>query len=131
MDETSETTSLRAVDRNLYVILTLALALGAGGWIAEVAGAPELNNAAMLGAGLAWVVQAASFWKLAGAILNGRSAMGPWAGGMAARGGGLLLLWLFAGQYGDGGRVVAVAYGLTLLVFLLLEALVLWRGSTR
>ena len=124
-------TSLRAADRNLYVILTLALALGTGGWIADVAGAPERTNAARLGAVVAWAVQAGSFWILAGAILEGRSAMGPWAAGMAARGGGLLLLWLFAGQYEDGGRVVAVAYGLTLLVFLLLEALVLWRGSTR
>ncbi|MEE9208369.1 MAG: hypothetical protein V3U67_08365 [Gemmatimonadota bacterium] len=124
-------TSLRAADRNLYVVSTLALSLGSGFVIANVAGAPGAIGAATLGAVVAWVVQAASFWKLAGAMLEGRSAMGPWAGGMAARGGGLLLVWLLAGRYGEGGRVVAVAYGLTLLVFLLLEAWVLWRGSTR
>ncbi|MEN8143816.1 MAG: hypothetical protein ABFS14_02595 [Gemmatimonadota bacterium] len=96
-----------------------------------MAGAPGLSGAATLGALLAWAVQAASFWKLAGAITAGRNVMGAWAGGMAARGGGLLLLWLLSGRYGDSGRVVALAYGLTLLVFLLLEAAVLWRGSTR
>ena len=124
-------TTLRAVDRNLYIISTLALAIGSGFLIAAVVDVRGALGAAMLGAVVAWVVQAASFWKLAGAMIEGRSAMGPWVGGMAARGGGLLLLWLAAGQYGGGGRVVALAYGLTLLVFLLLEAVVLWRGSTR
>jgi len=75
---------------------------------------------------LAWVVQTAAFWRLDRALVAGRDATRTWLGGIAARFGGLV----FAAGLALGGVTsddVPVAYGVGMLVLLLMEAVWLAR----
>ena len=102
-----------------YLWVTLALAAG-GVTAAIVGGHPAVPVA--IGAGIAWTVQAASFWLLATGLERGESIMRVWAAGMATRFGTGILVWGLAMLAGAPTRALMIAYGMALVVFLLLEA---------
>ena len=108
-----------ALRRDAYV----AIAAGIAGvaWAAAVSGGASAGDVA-LGLGLAWAVQAASFWPLAGALAAGRPALTAWVGGMSARVGGLAMLWAASALAGGRGRTVVLAYAFALVAYLMLEA---------
>ena len=101
--------------------LWVSLALAAAGSVAAIVG----GNAALpvvLGAGAAWVVQAASFWLLAGGLERGDRITGVWITGMTGRIGAGILVWGVAALAGAPTQVLMISYGMALVVFLLLEA---------
>lgn len=102
-----------------YVWVTLALA--AAGVIAAIAGGHPAVSVA-IGAGVAWGVQAGSFWLLASGLERGESITRVWAAGMVARLGIGILVWGLAMLAGSPTRALMIAYGMALVVFLLLEA---------
>ena len=102
-----------------YLWVTLALA--AGGVIAAIVGGHPAAQVA-IGAGTAWGVQAGSFWLLATGLERGESITRVWAAGMAARFGVGILVWGLAVLVGTPTRALMIAYGMALVVFLLLEA---------
>ncbi|MEJ2547985.1 MAG: hypothetical protein P8125_09230 [Gemmatimonadota bacterium] len=110
--------------RAAYAATTGLMAV-AGALAAVAAGIPAPGVAA--GLSMAWAVQAASFWPLAGALEAGRPATNAWIAGMAARFGGLALLWAFAALTGRG-RDAVLAYAFAIVTYLLLEAV--WLALT-
>ena len=104
--------------RLAYVATTTLLAVAGG--VAAVAGGADREQVAA-GLALAVAVQAASFWPLATALEKGRPATVAWVAGMAARVGGLMLLWALSALAGLG-REVVLAYAFALVAFLMLEA---------
>lgn len=102
-----------------YLWATLALA-AAGVIAAIIGGRPAL--AVAIGVGIAWTVQAGSFWLLATGLERGESITRVWAAGMAARFGIGILVWVLAILAGTPTRALMIAYGMALVVFLLLEA---------
>ncbi|MBT8462784.1 MAG: hypothetical protein KJO44_09725 [Gemmatimonadetes bacterium] len=105
--------------RSGYLWLTLALAAG-GVVAASVGGHPAMPVVA--GVGIAWIVQAVSFWHLAAGLESGERITSVWVTGMASRFGIGVLVWGLATLAGAPVRVVMIGYGLALVVFLLLEA---------
>ncbi len=79
-----------------------------------------------MGIALAWVVQAVAFWRLEVAFDDGRNATAAWLGGMAARLAALIAVGS-ASFIGVVDTAVVVAYGVTMVVLLLLEAGWLFR----
>ena len=122
----NEPTGLKTVDtrRAAYIGVTGLLALAAG-TAAIAAGIPTAGVVA--GLVLAWAIQAASFWPLAGALEAGRPATNAWVAGMAARFGGLASLWALSALAGRG-RTVLLAYAFAVVTYLLLEAV--WLALT-
>jgi hypothetical protein len=108
----------RNAHRAGYLTATAMLAV-AGGALAVSGGARA--DAVAAGLALAWSVQAASFWPLAGALEAGRPATSAWVAGMAARFGGLAALWALAGLAGLN-REIVLSYAFALVTFLILEA---------
>lgn len=109
--------------------LTVTLGLAVGGWWIVLVGS-ELNATLVgTGVGIAWAIQAVSFWVLVSALERGGSAVGPWIAGMAGRAAGLVALWLLAVGVGLSGIELVVPYALALLAFLLLEAVWLAVGT--
>ena len=102
-----------------YLAVTLGLAV-IGTAAAAAGGHPVIAVAA--GCGVAWVVQAGAFWLLAGVLQEGGPVARIWIAGIAARLGVGVLVWLLVGLAGAPTRELMVAYGLALVVFLLLEA---------
>jgi hypothetical protein len=109
---------VRQTHRAAYLALTGVVA-AVGGTAATIGGADAKSM--IVGLLLAWAVQAASFWPLAGALEAGRPIVVPWVAGMAARFGGLAVLWAVSALAGRGSEVV-LAYAFSLVTFLLLEA---------
>jgi hypothetical protein len=107
------------LNRAGYLWATLALA-GAASVAAIIGGYPALP--VVLGAGTAWIVQAVSFWLLAGGLASGDPVTRIWVTGIAGRFGIGILVWALAALAGAPTRVLMVAYGMALVVFLLLEA---------
>jgi hypothetical protein len=107
------------VSRVAYLIVTLLLAVT--GTTAAVVGGRQAVPLAV-GVFVAWIVQAASFWVLAGGLAAGRGVMAPWIGGIAARLGVGVVLWTVALLARVPTRELMVGYGLALVAFLLLEA---------
>ena len=105
--------------RTGYLWVTLALAVG-GVAAAIVGGHPAVPVA--IGAGIAWTVQAGSYWLLATGLERGESITRVWAVGMATRFGTGILVWGLAMLAGAPTRALMIAYGMALVVFLLLEA---------
>ena len=101
-----------------YVAFTGVVAVAGG--VAATIGGVDASSVAV-GLAFAWVVQAASFWPLAGALEAERPVAVPWAAGMGARIGGLAALWAFTALSGRG-REAVLAYAFALVTFLLLEA---------
>jgi hypothetical protein len=93
---------------------------GAGSAAAIVGGYAALP--VLLGAGTAWFVQAVSFWLLAGGLASGDPVTRVWITGMAGRFGTGILVWVLAALAGAPTRTLMIAYGMALVVFLLLEA---------
>lgn len=110
--------------RVAYVVTTILLAV-AGGFAAVAGGADRGQVAA--GLAMAVAIQTASFWPLATALEKGRPATVAWVAGMAARFGGLMLLWALA-ELAGLGREVVLAYAFALVTFLMLEAV--WLALT-
>ncbi len=110
--------------RVAYVAVTGLMAVVAGA-TAIASGVAASGIAA--GLALAWAVQAASFWPLAGALEAGRPATNAWVAGMAARFGGLAVLWGLSAMLGRGRNAV-LAYAFAMVTYLLLEAV--WLALT-
>lgn len=102
-----------------YLAVTLLLTVA--GTIAAVVGGHPVASVG-LGAGIAWGVQAASFWLLAGRLERGEAVMRVWIAGIASRFGSGVLVWLVAALAGAPTRELMIAYGLALAVFLIVEA---------
>jgi len=107
------------LNRAGYLGVTLAVA-GAASVAAITGGYPALP--VVLGAGTAWIVQAVSFWLLAGRLATGDPVTRIWITGIAGRFGTGILVWALAALAGAPTRVLMIAYGMALVVFLLLEA---------
>jgi hypothetical protein len=105
--------------RSGYLAVTLLLATG--GLAAAGVGGFDVFPVAV-GLGAAWVVQAISFWLLAGALERGEMVMRVWTAGIASRLGGMALLWVLARLAGGPTREPVIAYAFALVAFLLLEA---------
>lgn len=101
--------------------LAVTLALVAAGIVAAVAGGKPAWEVT-LGAGAAWVVQAISFWALAGGLAAGGPVARIWAAGIAGRFFAGVLLWALAAFAGAPTRALMIAYGMALVAFLLVEA---------
>jgi len=97
------------------------LALAVAGSVAAIVGG-HAAVPVVLGAGAAWIVQAASFWLLAGGLERGDRITRVWVTGIAGRFGAGILVWALAALAGAPTRVLMIAYGMALVVFLLLEA---------
>lgn len=111
--------------REGYLAVTAALgASGAATAFVVARGAPA---AVAAGIAAAWVLQAPSFWRLAGAIGRNEDATRDWLGGIGLRLGGLALLAAAGGGPAWPRRDLALAYVATLLAYLLMEAVWLFR----
>lgn len=106
-----------------YAIVTL---VGAGVAVALVGGPAERA----WGIWMAWVIQAAAFWRLDAALAGRRDATRAWVGGMAVRAGGLVVTGALA-MMDRASTDLPVAYGITMLVLLLAEAGWLARDLSR
>ena len=108
--------------RLVYALVTLALAAVA----AALAGGGERA----WGIGAAWGIQVAANGPLDRALVAGRKAMKPWLGGMALRGGGLIVA---AGLAWSGAATpdLPIAYAIAMLVLLWGEAIRLTRALRR
>lgn len=102
-----------------YLWVTLALSV-AGSMAAMAGGHRPLPVA--IGVGTAWLVQACSFWLLAGGLESAESIARVWVTGMASRFGVGVLVWGLATLAGAPTRAMMIAYGMALVLFLLLEA---------
>jgi len=99
-----------------YAAVTLVLT------VAAILGASFVGRReAMWGIGAAWGTQAVAFQRLMGALGAGRRATGAWLGGIGARFGMLALLGGIA-YVGGAGNDLPIAYGIAMLVLLLMEA---------
>ena len=107
------------MNRAGYLAVTLVLTV-AGTVAAAVGGHTALPVG--VGTGLAWCVQAASFWLLAGSLQRGEPVMRVWVAGIASRFGVGVVVWLLAALAGAPTRELMMAYGLALAVFLIVEA---------
>lgn len=111
---------MRTWSRTSYLAATAALtAAGATTAAARGWGSTE---AVVAGLGTAWLLQAPSFWRLAGRLARNEPAVRDWVGGMALRLGGLALIAVVDATTGLPGRDAAVAYVAALLAHLGLEA---------
>ncbi|MDX1579630.1 MAG: hypothetical protein R3266_14185 [Gemmatimonadota bacterium] len=108
-------------DRLGYVAVIALVGLAGGGAAAGVGPLPTTE--VVVGAGSAWVVQAATWWPLSGDLAAGRSATRSWIGGIAARLGGLAVLAVAAGPTGLERGTTLLAYAGAALTFLTLEAI--------
>ncbi len=105
--------------RGAYLLVTLLLCV-VGAVAAIVGGHPALS--VVTGAGVAWIVQAVSYWFLAGGLERGEAVMRMWVTGIAGRFGAGILLWVLAALAGAPTQVLMIAYGMALVAFVLLEA---------
>ena len=102
-----------------YLAVTLIVA-AAGTAASAIGGHPVLPVAT--GVSAAWIVQAVSFWALAGGLESGDRVMRVWMAGIAGRFGAGVLVWALAALAGAPTRALMIAYGMALVAFLLLEA---------
>jgi hypothetical protein len=107
------------VKRAGYLAVTLVVA-AAGTVATAIGGRPVLSVA--VGVSAAWIVQAVSFWVLAGGLERGDRITRVWLAGIAGRFGAGVLVWALAALAGAPTRELMIAYGMALVAFLLLEA---------
>lgn len=109
--------------------LALCAALAAAGW--ATASSAGVGDARSVGAGLglAWVLQAAAFWLLVRALERQERVVRVWVGGMGVRLGGLAVVAVAGGRGGWDRADMVLAYALALVLFLILEAVWLYRGA--
>ena len=108
--------------RNALAYGLVSLIVSTVGCAAAVSLGPGSGIAIALGVFSAWLIQVGSFWRRAEALGEGRPVLRTWVGGIAARGGGLVLAFGAGTLTRLEGGAVLLAYGGTLLVLLLLEA---------
>lgn len=125
--ELARTGAVSRAARGAYALTTLALA-AAGIAAAAAAGWGAPRNVA-IGALGAWFLQAVAFWCLAGALERREDATRTWVLGIGARFGGLVLAFV-ADLAAGAGHDLPLAFGVAILVFLLLEAVWLARRDT-
>ncbi len=101
------------------VLIAAALALAVGRWSLD-------GRSLAAGALAAWIVQVASFWRLVATLAAGRNALRVWISGIAARVGGLVVAAVAAAATSVGDEL-PLAYGVTLMILLLMEAVWLSR----
>ncbi len=77
------------------------------------------------------MIQAPAYWVLVGRLEGGLDATGPWLAGIGARFGGLALLAAGSWALGLPTGPVALAYGIAMLAFLILEAIWLAGSGPR
>lgn len=111
---------MRTWSRTSYLAATAVLTV-AGATTAAARGWGA-TGAVVAGLGTAWLLQAPSFWRLAGRLARNEPAVRDWVGGMALRLGGLALIAVVDATTGLPGRDAAVAYVAALLGYLGLEA---------
>jgi hypothetical protein len=75
-----------------------------------------------LGVGAAWAVQAISFWALARGLDAGEPVARIWIVGIAGRFFTGVAVWALSALAGAPTRALMIAYGMSLVAFLLLEA---------
>lgn len=116
---------MRPWSRAGYLLATAAATVAGG----LTAAALDAGSPRAIGAGLsvAWVLQAPSFWRLAGTLARGEPALRDWVGGIALRLGGLGVVAAAGAATGLAARDAAVAYAAALLAYLALEAVWLLR----
>lgn len=95
------------------------------------ADAAGLGDARSLGAGsgLAWVLQAAAFSLLVRALERQERVVPVWIGGIGVRLGGLAVAAVAGGRPGWDRIDMVLAYAVTMVLFLMLEAVWLYRGA--
>jgi len=115
--------------------LGVTFGLLAGGSAVVLATAPDRRAGWLAGGVAAWLIQAPAYWVLVGRLEGGLDATGPWLAGIGARFGGLALLAAGSWALGLPTGPVALAYGIAMLAFLILEAIWLAgsgpRGTTK
>lgn len=102
--------------------LGASLGLLAGGSAVAWATAPDRQAGWLAGGVAAWLIQAPAYWVLVGRLEGGLDATGPWLAGIGARFGGLALLAVGSWALGLPMGPVALAYGIAMVAFLILEA---------
>jgi len=116
-DEMRGSVSRAAIGYALSTLVATVVMIGV------VGGTPERVGGALV----AWVIQSQAYWRLSQTLGARRDARRVWVGGMAARGLGLLVCGGLA-LTGLVGNDLPVAYGVSMLVLLLAEAL--WLART-
>jgi len=111
------------LSRGTIGYLGVTLGLLAGGSAVVLATAPDRRAGWLAGGVAAWLVQAPAYWVLVGRLESGLDATGPWLGGIGARFGGLALLAAGSWALGLPMGPVALAYGIAMVAFLILEAI--------
>lgn len=111
--------------------LAVTFGLLAGGSAVVLATAPDRRAGWLAGGVAAWLVQAPAYWVLVGRLEGGLDATGPWLAGIGARFGGLALLAAGSWALGLPTGPVALAYGIAMLAFLILEAIWLAGSGPR
>ncbi len=124
---TRMTSEAAPVRRRLGGLAYAVVTLGAAA-IAIVATSAEPDRT--WGIATAWAIQAVAFWRLDRSLAAARNATAAWIGGMFARGGGLVVTGLLA-YAGVATADLPIAYGITMLALLLLEAGWLARSLPR
>lgn len=116
---------MRLWSRTAYLGVTGALSVVAGATAAGL----EVGSSWAVAAGLAtaWVLQAPSFWWLAGTLARGEAVLREWVAGMALRLGGLAVIAAVGATTGLPAADAAIAYVGALLVHLGLEVVWLFR----
>lgn len=116
---------MRPWSRVGYLLATATVTVAGGLTAAALdAGSPR---AVAAGLSVAWVLQAPSFWRLAGTLARGEPAVREWVGGIALRLGGLAVVAAAGAATGLAARDAAVAYVAALMAYLALEAVWLLR----
>jgi hypothetical protein len=110
-----------------YLATTLGLlALGSGYLLATGA---ERRVPWIAGGLTAWLIQMPAYWVLVDRLERGLDATRPWLAGMGARLGGFAILAVASWVTDLPAGPVAAAYGMVMIVFLVLEAV--WLASLR
>ncbi|MCK5411681.1 MAG: hypothetical protein KAJ67_06280 [Gemmatimonadetes bacterium] len=110
------------LSRGTIGYLGVTLGLLAGGSAVVLVAAPDRRAGWLAGGVAAWLVQAPAYWVLVGRLERGLDATGPWLAGIGARFGGLALLAVGSWALGLPMGPVALAYGIAMVAFLILEA---------
>lgn len=118
-----------SVSRRRLGYLAFTWALLAVGSAAVLASGSARSGSLIIGALVAWLIQAPAYWVLLDRLERGLDATRPWLVGMAARFGGLALLAVVSWTTRLPLGPVAVAYVVAMIAFLLLEAA--WLAGRR
>lgn len=110
-----------------YLALCGVLAGGVGATAAAVGLGDARSVAVALG--LAWVLQSPAFWLLDRALERQERVVSIWVGGMGVRLGGLAVAAVAGGRPGWERVDMVLAYAVVMVLFLMLEALWLYRGQ--